>query len=62
MIQMFLNFDRSEKYFSKIQIKYSFEDLKEINNFLHRNFLRFRMDLELKFRKVSILEFNIVSF
>jgi hypothetical protein len=55
---MFLNFDRSEKYFSKIQIKYSFEDLKEINNFLHRNFLRFRMDLELKFRKVSILEFD----
>jgi hypothetical protein len=30
----------------KIEVKYGFEDLREVNNFLYRNFLRFRMDLE----------------
>jgi hypothetical protein len=43
------NFGRLEKYLprlGKIEIKYSFEDLREMNNFLYRNFLRFRMDLE----------------
>jgi hypothetical protein len=30
----------------KIEIKYDFGDLGEINNFLYRNFLRFRMDLQ----------------
>jgi hypothetical protein len=37
-----------EKHFPglrKIEIKYSFEDLEEMNNFLYRNFLRFAMDL-----------------
>jgi hypothetical protein len=38
--------------------KYGFEDLEEMNNFLHRNFLRFRMDLELKFREVLRLKFD----
>jgi hypothetical protein len=33
----------------KIKIKYGFKDLEEMNNFLHRNFSRFGMDLELKF-------------
>jgi hypothetical protein len=28
-----------------------------MNNFLHRNFFRFEMDLELKFREFSKLEF-----
>jgi hypothetical protein len=42
----------------KIEIKYGFEDIEEINNFLHRNFLRFGMDLELKFREFSLLEFD----
>jgi hypothetical protein len=42
----------------KIKIKYGFEVLEEINNFLHRHFLRFGMDLELKFREVSRLEFD----
>jgi hypothetical protein len=42
----------------KIEIKYSFEDLIEMNKFLHRNFFRFRMDLELKFREFSRLEFD----
>jgi hypothetical protein len=31
-------------------MKYGFEDLEEGNNFLYRSFLRFRIDLELKFR------------
>jgi hypothetical protein len=42
----------------KIEIKYDFEDLEEMNNVLHRNFLRFEMDLELKFREFSRLEFD----
>jgi hypothetical protein len=42
----------------EIEIKYGFEDLKEVNNYLYRNFLRFGMDLELKFREVSRLEFD----
>jgi hypothetical protein len=29
-----------------------------MNNFLHRNVLRFRMDLELKFKEFSRLEFD----
>jgi hypothetical protein len=48
------NFGRLEKYFpllGKIEIKYGFEALEEGNNFLYRNFIRFRMDLELKFRE-----------
>jgi hypothetical protein len=35
----------------KIEIKYGFESLEEGNNFLYRKFLRFGMDLELKFRE-----------
>jgi hypothetical protein len=42
----------------KIEIKYGFEDLKEMNNILHRYFLRFGMDLELKLRELSSLEFD----
>jgi hypothetical protein len=42
------------------EIKYGFEDLEEMNNVLHRNFLRIVMDLELKFREVSRLEFDRV--
>jgi hypothetical protein len=45
----------------KNEIKYGFENLKEMNNFLHRNFSRFVMDLELKFKEFSRLEFDIVS-
>jgi hypothetical protein len=43
------NFGRLERYFPelrKTEIKYGFEDLGEMNNFLYRNFLGFRMDLE----------------
>jgi hypothetical protein len=42
----------------KFEIKYSFEVLKEMNNFLHINFFRFKMYLELKFREISRLEFD----
>jgi hypothetical protein len=38
----------------KIEIKYGFEALEEGNNFLYRNFLRFRTDFELKFREFCI--------
>jgi hypothetical protein len=30
----------------KIEIKYGFEDIGKMNNFLHRNFFRFGSDLE----------------
>jgi hypothetical protein len=42
-------FGSIRKYFPvirKIELKYGFEALEEENNFLYRNFLRFRMDLE----------------
>jgi hypothetical protein len=42
----------------KIEIKYSFEGLEEMNNFLHTHFFRLGMDLELKFRKASMLGFD----
>jgi hypothetical protein len=32
--------------FRKIEIKCSFEGIKKMNNFLHRNFFRFGRDLE----------------
>jgi hypothetical protein len=43
------------------EIKYVFEGLEEMNNFLHRHLLRFKTDLELKFREISRVEFDIVS-
>jgi hypothetical protein len=49
-----LNFERSNKYFPllrKIQIKYGFEDFEDMDNFLHRNFFRFELDFDGKFRK-----------
>jgi hypothetical protein len=52
---MFSNFDQSEKCLplvEKIEIKYSFKDLREMN------FSRFVMDLELKFWEFSRLEFD----
>jgi hypothetical protein len=51
------NFGRLENYFfglRKIKIKYGFEALEEGNNFLYRKFLRFGMDLRLKFREVCM--------
>jgi hypothetical protein len=37
-----------------MEIKYGLEALKEGNNFLYRNFLRFGTDLKLKFREASM--------
>jgi hypothetical protein len=38
------------------EIKYGFEGFNERNNFLHRNFFRFEVDFELKFRETSGFE------
>jgi hypothetical protein len=48
--------------FGKIEIKFGFEDLEEMNNFLHRNFPRFEIDFALKFREVSRLEFDRIHY
>jgi hypothetical protein len=48
-IQFFSNFNQSKFDLSELQkfgIKYCFEDLKEMNNFLHRNLFRSRMDFK----------------
>jgi hypothetical protein len=48
----FNSFEEDLPEFKKFEVKYGFEDLEEMNNFLHRNFHRFGMDLELKFREL----------
>jgi hypothetical protein len=40
----------------KIQIKYRFEGFEERNNVLHRNFFRFEVEFEWKFREASTFE------
>jgi hypothetical protein len=63
-IQTIPIFGRSEKYvplLGKIEMKYDFEDLEEINNFLHRNFSRLGMNLKLKLREFSRLEIDRIS-
>jgi hypothetical protein len=55
-LQTVSNFGLLEKYFPglrEIEIKYGFEGLEEMN-FFHRHFLRLGMDLELKFKEVSM--------
>jgi hypothetical protein len=55
-------FSRLGKYsplLRKIQIKYGFEALKEGNNFLYRNFLRFGMDWEYKFREICMSQKHV---
>jgi hypothetical protein len=50
-VQISPNFDRSNfdiPEVNKFVIKYEFEYLKKMNNFVHRNFFRFRMDFKLK--------------
>jgi hypothetical protein len=50
-IQICSNFDRSKKEFPELEqfeIKYGCEGFEERNNFLHSNFYRFEMDVELK--------------
>jgi hypothetical protein len=38
----------------KIETKYGYEGFEEGNNFLHRNFFRCEMDLELKILKSKV--------
>jgi hypothetical protein len=48
-IQIFPNFGPIRKvpsFAQKMEIKYGFEDISEMNNFIHRNISRFGMDLE----------------
>jgi hypothetical protein len=55
------NFNLSKKDLPELEIfeiKYGFEDLEEMNSVLHKSFLRIIMNLELKFREVSRLEFD----
>jgi hypothetical protein len=37
-----------------LELKYGFERFDERNNFIHRNFSRFKMDFKLKFRESII--------
>jgi hypothetical protein len=48
-VYFFPNFDRSKfgiPALQKFEIKYSFEDIKKMNNFIYRNFFKFERDLE----------------
>jgi hypothetical protein len=50
-----LNFDRSKRCFSllqKFQIKYIWKELEIRNNLSYRNFSRFEIEFELKFREL----------
>jgi hypothetical protein len=43
------NFDRLKNglpELKKFELKYGFEDIEKVNNFLHRSFSRFRMDFK----------------
>jgi hypothetical protein len=48
-VQFISNIDRPKNALfelQKFETKYGFEDLEKMNNLLHRNFFRFRKDLE----------------
>jgi hypothetical protein len=50
-----LNFDQSKNNLPALfffEIKYSREGFEERRNYPYRNFLRFEMDFELKFREI----------
>jgi hypothetical protein len=49
LIQIVSNFARQKNDLPELEnfeIKYSFEDIEKMNNFLHRNFFIFGRDLE----------------
>jgi hypothetical protein len=51
------NFDPSKKdliELQKFEIKYGFEYIETMNNFLHINFFRFERDFELNFLKIKV--------
>jgi hypothetical protein len=59
------NFYRLKIDLSELEIfelKYRFEDLKNMNNFLHRSFFRFGMDSKRKIREISRLEFDRIYY
>jgi hypothetical protein len=61
----FSKFDRSKfdlPELQKFEVKYGFEDLKKVNNFLHRNFFRFGMEFKLRIREISKLEFVRIHY
>jgi hypothetical protein len=56
-IQILSSIDQSKNDFPElksIEIKYGHKGFKERNNFLHRNFFRFKMKIELKFQEASM--------
>jgi hypothetical protein len=60
-IQIHSSYDRSKKDLpglKKFRIKYGIEGFEERNNFLHRNFFIFKVDLKLNFREALGLEFG----
>jgi hypothetical protein len=49
LIQTVSNFDHPKNDLPELknfEIKYGFEDLEKMNNFLHRNFFRFERDFD----------------
>jgi hypothetical protein len=42
----------------KIEMKYGLEGFEGMNSFLHRNFFKFEVDFEWKFREAPMLEFE----
>jgi hypothetical protein len=56
-----LNFIQSKddlNVLKKFQIKYGIQGFEERNKYLHRNFFRFELDFELKFRETLGFEFG----
>jgi hypothetical protein len=51
MVSNFDYFKQDLPTLQKFKTKYCFEYIGEMNNFLHRNFSRFKMVWELKFRE-----------
>jgi hypothetical protein len=47
-IEILSNLTAPNRTLEKIEIKYGCEGFEEGNNFLHRNFFRFKMGIELK--------------
>jgi hypothetical protein len=56
-IRVISNCDPSKKdlpEIEKLEIKYGCEDLEERDNFIHSNFLRFKIGFELKFAEFKV--------
>jgi hypothetical protein len=56
-VQIVSNFDRSKNGLPELQkfgIKYGCEGLEESNKFVHRNFIRLKINFELKIWEVKV--------